>query len=186
MAGSRPDTVTEAEPTTEVMYCARHPQVETLIRCSRCLTPICPKCAIRTPVGLRCPDCARIGRSPLYALAPQHYVLGAIISLALSLIAGALVSQSFLFLTFFLSAPVGGVIAEAVARVLRKRGRAVQLITCVSIALGAVAGPFALLVVAGGLAALPKNPGAYLGAIFNLNAIVYAVIAIGAAWYRLR
>ena len=38
--------------------CAEHPNVETRLRCSRCGKPICPQCAVRTPVGMRCPDCA--------------------------------------------------------------------------------------------------------------------------------
>lgn len=40
--------------------CAYHPDTETLLRCSRCGKPICPKCGIRTPVGMRCPDCAGV------------------------------------------------------------------------------------------------------------------------------
>ena len=38
--------------------CADHPDVETRLRCSRCGRPICPRCSVRTPVGMRCPDCA--------------------------------------------------------------------------------------------------------------------------------
>ncbi|HEX3425827.1 MAG TPA: hypothetical protein VHT30_06825 [Acidimicrobiales bacterium] len=40
--------------TTE-LTCARH-GVPTRITCVECDTPICPDCAIRTPVGLKCPD----------------------------------------------------------------------------------------------------------------------------------
>lgn len=185
MAGSGTDTVTETDPA-QVMYCARHPNVETLIRCSRCLTPICPKCAIRTPVGLRCPDCGRIGRSPLYSLAPHHYVLAAIVSLVLSLIAGVLIRQSYLWITLFISAPVGGFIAEVTTRSVRgKRGRAIQIITCASIALGAAAPSLALLFLTG-LTGVGADLASILGALLDLNAILYAVMAIGMAWYRLR
>jgi hypothetical protein len=46
--------------------------VETGLRCSRCETPICPKCLVQTPVGARCKDCARTVKSPVYTLkAPQ-------------------------------------------------------------------------------------------------------------------
>lgn len=38
-------------------HCYRHPEVETGLRCNRCGKPICPKCAQRSPVGFRCPDC---------------------------------------------------------------------------------------------------------------------------------
>lgn len=37
------------------LLCARH-GVPTRITCVQCDTPICPDCAIRTPVGLKCPD----------------------------------------------------------------------------------------------------------------------------------
>ncbi|MBL8128361.1 MAG: hypothetical protein JNM64_12030 [Chloroflexia bacterium] len=33
--------------------CAEHQEVETRLRCSRCGKPICPRCAVRTPVGMR-------------------------------------------------------------------------------------------------------------------------------------
>ena len=44
--------------TSGAVPCADHPNVETRLRCSRCGKPICPQCAVRTPVGMRCPDCA--------------------------------------------------------------------------------------------------------------------------------
>ena len=48
----------EATPIeTDPAFCYRHPDVETGLRCNRCNKPICPKCAERTPVGFRCPDC---------------------------------------------------------------------------------------------------------------------------------
>jgi len=39
--------------------CYRHPSRETNVACSRCARPICPDCMISTPVGMRCPECAR-------------------------------------------------------------------------------------------------------------------------------
>ncbi len=39
--------------------CYRHPGRETNVGCSRCARPICPDCMISTPVGMRCPECAR-------------------------------------------------------------------------------------------------------------------------------
>ncbi|HLZ27345.1 MAG TPA: B-box zinc finger protein [Chloroflexota bacterium] len=42
--------------------CARHPNTETVLRCGRCNTPICPRCLVGTPVGARCPTCAGIKR----------------------------------------------------------------------------------------------------------------------------
>jgi membrane associated rhomboid family serine protease len=39
--------------------CYRHPNRETGVRCSSCERPICPDCMTPTPVGMRCPECAR-------------------------------------------------------------------------------------------------------------------------------
>lgn len=43
------------EPT-ELVTCPRD-GVDTRLRCSECQSPICPKCLVRTAVGLRCPNC---------------------------------------------------------------------------------------------------------------------------------
>jgi membrane associated rhomboid family serine protease len=42
-----------------VETCYRHPNRETGVRCSNCERPICPDCMTSTPVGMRCPECAR-------------------------------------------------------------------------------------------------------------------------------
>lgn len=39
--------------------CYRHPGRETGVSCSSCGRPICPDCMTPTPVGMRCPECAR-------------------------------------------------------------------------------------------------------------------------------
>lgn len=39
--------------------CYRHPSQETRVSCSNCGRPICPDCMTPTPVGMRCPECAR-------------------------------------------------------------------------------------------------------------------------------
>src|SRR3954470_16137079 len=39
--------------------CYRHPSRETNVSCSNCGRPICPDCMTSTPVGMRCPECAR-------------------------------------------------------------------------------------------------------------------------------
>lgn len=182
MAGPGPSTV---EP--EVIYCVNHPKTETLIRCSKCLDPICTKCAIRTPVGLRCAKCARIGRSPLYILGPQHYIVAALVALAASLVTSAILTQLGLLFTIILSAPTGGLIGELVLRSTRgKRGRPVQIITAVCIALGALFGPLFLRVAAAGtFVVLPANTMAYVALLFNINGLIYAILAIGAAIARL-
>jgi membrane associated rhomboid family serine protease len=77
--------------------CYRHPDRETGVSCSNCGRPICPDCMTSTPVGMRCPECARqrtqvttgtrsFGRS---TAAPASYVLiGANVLAFLAEIAG--------------------------------------------------------------------------------------------------
>src|ERR671925_60892 len=48
--------------------CYRHPNRETGVRCSNCERPICPDCMTSTPVGMRCPECARRGAGRVQTL----------------------------------------------------------------------------------------------------------------------
>ena len=63
--------------------CYRHPGRETGVSCSSCGRPICTDCMTATPVGMRCPECAR-QRTPvrtmreLYAEPTVTYALIAI------------------------------------------------------------------------------------------------------------
>ena len=66
--------------------CYRHKDRETGVSCSNCGNPICPDCMTATPVGMRCPECAR-QRTPVrtvrnvYAQPTATYVLIAICTL---------------------------------------------------------------------------------------------------------
>jgi membrane associated rhomboid family serine protease len=63
--------------------CYRHPDRETGVSCSSCGRPICPECMTPTPVGMRCPECARqrtrvtrgVGEASLLATAPATVIL---------------------------------------------------------------------------------------------------------------
>jgi len=47
------------EPTPTEPTCYRHPARVTYLSCSDCGKPICADCSIDTPVGQKCPDCAK-------------------------------------------------------------------------------------------------------------------------------
>jgi membrane associated rhomboid family serine protease len=71
--------------------CYRHPDRETAVSCSSCGRPICPDCMTPTPVGMRCPECARQrtkvlrgpgGGATGFQQSPATYVLIAINAIA--------------------------------------------------------------------------------------------------------
>lgn len=125
--------------TAKAKKCKRHPAVETSLLCSKCETPICPKCGISTPVGMRCPECATSGKSPLF----QPSFLEAIKVGAVALGAGVVGSWIFIsglgFYTLFLSFAYGYAVGEAVLRVgKRKRGWRVEITAALGITIGAL------------------------------------------------
>lgn len=109
-------------------FCYRHPEVETGLRCNRCNRPICPRCARRTPVGFRCPDCIREQENKYYSGGNLDYFIAAVIAFPLSLIAAGLFTYILgglgfwvIFIGIFVAPAVAGFIAEAVRWGVRKR-----------------------------------------------------------------
>ncbi len=111
-----------------LLFCYRHPHIETGLRCNRCNKPICPKCAQRTPVGFRCPDCIREHENKYYSGNNFDYVLAAVIAFPLSLISAGLFTFILggfgfwiILISFFIAPAVAGFIAEAVRWSVGKR-----------------------------------------------------------------
>lgn len=126
------------------LSCARHPGVETGLRCGKCDTPICPRCLVQTPVGARCPDCAQVRRLPTYQVSPAYYLRALGAGLGMALVSGgawaflfALVP--FFYLYFILSAGAGYFTGEAISLATNhKRGPGLQGIAALSMALAYV------------------------------------------------
>jgi branched-subunit amino acid transport protein len=117
-----------SESAEQTLTCYRHPTTPTSLRCNRCGNPICPKCAVRTPVGFRCPECVRVQQNKFYTGGKLDYVIAVAVALPLSLIAAFVFSYlisgiGFLawFIAFLAAPPAGGIIAEAVWRAVRRR-----------------------------------------------------------------
>lgn len=115
------------------MRCATHPEVETNLRCGKCGKPICPKCLVQTPVGARCPDCAKLYKLPTYQVSTKHYLRAAGTGLGMAIACGivwAVVGLiRFPFLNFVLAAGAGYAIGEVISRsVNRKRGTSLAVI----------------------------------------------------------
>ena len=70
------------------MYCPRHPKIETNLRCGKCDEVICPKCTVQTPVGARCPDCAKLTRLPTFQVSAIDYLKAVGIGMGLAIILG--------------------------------------------------------------------------------------------------
>ena len=178
--------MTEEEP----LFCVNHPNVETRLRCNRCGAPICPKCAIRTPVGFRCPQCVKAQQSIFYTASIVDYIIAAVVSLALSLPAYLIIVRLGWFV-FFLAPAAGVGIAEAVRWLTgRRRGRWTWLVVAAGIVLTAL--PFMLLAFLPVLflptAGSPGRAGVFLGSWLLQMAynVLYLVLAVGAAIARLR
>ena len=49
-------------------YCNKHNDITTNLKCSRCDNFICTRCMNQTPVGIKCKDCASIGKPQILIL----------------------------------------------------------------------------------------------------------------------
>ena len=169
----------------EVFYCLNHPQVETRLRCSKCGNPICPRCAVQTPVGFRCPQCVRSQQAIFYTATPLDYAIAVVVGLVISTIAAFILGRLGIFLALILGPVAGGVIAEVVRwAIRRRRGRWIWLVVSGCIVAGALVVAFYpllfFLFTPQALASLP------LSMLFRLDLIIYVVLAVGTAYARLR
>jgi hypothetical protein len=122
------------------LHCYRHPGRETWVRCGRCEQPICSRCAMQGPVGLRCKTCGKPSRDPLGSLRPTQLAIAAAVSLGGGAIVGYVGSamQIFGLVAAFFG---GGLIAEALDRTVGiKRGRRILAIALPGIVAGGLAG----------------------------------------------
>jgi hypothetical protein len=118
----------------ETTYCARHPGVETALRCGRCDTLICPKCMVMSPVGSRCRDCAQIRRLPTYNVPTQFFVRAYAAGIVGGAVLGYVWSALFSvrsggigFFSILIGAGIGFGIAWAIDQATnRKRGPILQ------------------------------------------------------------
>jgi hypothetical protein len=168
----------------EPMYCVYHPDRETLLRCGKCGRPICTECAIRHPVGLRCPDCAQLRKVPTYEV-PRSYYLRALGAGVGASIVGGVVAQILplvvpvFFLTFFMALAVGAFVGEVIGRVTaQKRGRGLQIVAAVSVVLGSVAATVLVSALRFGTIALLLLPHTLLSPFYWLYPIVAAAVAV--------
>lgn len=177
--------------STETLYCANHPERETLLRCNKCGKPICPECAIRHPVGLRCRECARVKKLPIYDVALAEYATAGLVGVSVSTVAAFLMSLigGWWFVLLIIGPVVGGFIAETMSRVIGfKRGRGMQVLAGSSIVAGAVLSVLIVLFVS-----VPSQHWGVLlrdvrilSALFQRANWLYVIFAVIGAVTRLR
>jgi hypothetical protein len=117
-----------------------------MIRCGKCETPVCVKCSVMGPAGIRCKDCASLRSSPLYRVSPGQMAVGVLGGIAVATAIGyALASASGMGLFILWGGLLGGgLIGEVMLRLTgRKRGTQMEIATGIVAALGMVIG-FAL------------------------------------------
>src|SRR5918911_64762 len=129
----------EAEEV-ETRPCANHPQVQTVVSCGRCDKPLCPRCMIYTPVGVRCRDCAQLRRLPQYTLTPRVYARVLPTAAALALIGGfllSLVPRLGLLASIVIGFLIGFLVSDVLDRVSGyKQGRTMQVIAGATVVVG--------------------------------------------------
>ncbi|NCF65270.1 MAG: hypothetical protein GWP61_04805 [Chloroflexi bacterium] len=154
------------DPDAE-LFCYRHPNRSTSLRCYKCNKAICSECTVKTPVGYLCPDCHREAEDAFFNSKATDYLLAALIALPLSLIAGWLVVRFsggiFIILLFvFAGGAVGGFIARMSKRVIgNRRGRYIPYLVAACIIIGVLvfAWPWLLFFIAGNAGVLLKLAG---------------------------
>lgn len=186
-------SILEEETEAATLYCTWHPDRETLLTCSRCGRPMCTSCAVRHPVGMRCKECARELRSPIYAVGSRDLLAGFAASLVGAVAAGTLLALAsglgfFLWILAFAGGSAAGTaIADAASRFGgRKRGRPMTIAVVAALVMG-------IWLPHLGLSAL-NGPGAGAGQLVSLSLVraanlasaFYLLAASGAAAARLR
>lgn len=163
----------------EVLTCHWHPQIETNLRCYRCNTPICVKCAHRTPVGYLCPDCRKARKRKFEKSSTRDYVVAGLTSLILGGLASLIPALGSWWIVLFLSPLAGTLITEASWRLVGRRyGQHLWWIIAGGIVLGTV--PSVLL----SLGLLPVAGIWGLGSVFLK--LLHIAMAVGTAVTRLR
>ncbi len=161
------------------MKCAYHPDVETSLRCGKCGKPICPKCMVQTPVGARCPDCAKLYKLPTYSVSTKYYLRAAGTALGMAIVCGIAwgvvrAYVPFIFFNLLLAAGAGYAIGEVVSlSVNRKRGTGLAIV-------GGIAVPISYLV------SIFSNLLFNFGASFSLFDLLALALGIFVAVIRLR
>ena len=182
------------DPVTDdgTLYCYRHPDRVTYVRCGRCDRPICSKCAMQGPVGFRCRTCGKPAYDPLTSMKPRQVLLGSLVALGAGTL-GGIIGLRLGFFVIFIGFFGGGLIADLVMRVTGyKRGPVMAAMLLGGIAAGTlIAVGLQYGVALADIARYAEGEQVeypFLTYLFDTGAwaLVYAGAAMAGAWGRLR
>lgn len=192
-----PDTAAAsatAAPTTagdDVLYCANHPDRETLLRCNRCNKPICLDCAVQTDVGYRCKECIRGVQNKYFNAESRDYPIAFLVAMIVTAIAAPLVSLLIgrfgflgLIIALFAGSAAGGALAQIIrSSVGKRRGRYLRHAALGGIIFGLFLGSGLLGIIATG-----QPAGLIVGvlSVFNLPMLLFTILASATAFQLLR
>jgi hypothetical protein len=182
--------ITDETPrSTEDVRCSYHPSVMTRLRCSRCGKPICPRCGVRTPVGLRCPECAGVRGLPTYRTDSTSLTKAAAVGFAVAVAVGIIWGYIPNW-NFYLSLLLGFGVAEAMAKAANgKRGRDLQAVGIAAVLIGLL---ISRVIIAQRLGlsweqvnqiSKPVEDALYLRPIPDG---LFAALSVAIVWYRFR
>jgi len=168
------------------MYCANHPQRETLLRCNRCDKPICTSCGVRTPTGYRCKECVR-GQQKIFDTAQWWDFPAAVITAGFLAFVSTYVARIIGFFMFFLAPVAGIIIAEAVRRILKKRrSKNLPIITAAAAFLGAMLPTLGNIVIMLLFSGSAQAANLFAGLVSLIWPLIFALLVSTSIYFRLK
>jgi hypothetical protein len=144
------DTIAENENVIVegVLYCANHPDRETLLRCNKCDKPICLQCAVQTDVGYRCKECIRGVQDKYFNVESRDYPIAFGVSLIVTAIGSPIIGLLIggfgffgLIIALLVGSSAGGILAQIIRRAVgKRRGRYLRQVTLAGIIAGVLVG----------------------------------------------
>lgn len=114
--------------------CNAPQHAESKLLCSKCGEVICSECAVQTPVGYRCRECAKLDKLPTFRVGTKQYVIASLVGLVLAIAFGLLWSyivpfMPFNYINLAIAPGIGAAIGELISlAVNRKRGLGLAII----------------------------------------------------------
>jgi hypothetical protein len=122
-----------------------------MVRCGKCDRPICVRCMIQTPAGMRCRECAQLRRLPQFDVDALLLLRSAAGGLAASVLSWLLLSYVS-YLSFFAAIAVGFAVAAAMSPLAKRRtSRPLEVVAVFVVVGGYIIARYARFALLGGL-----------------------------------